>query len=98
MLLYALTELGYIFFWLLSDKPYELYTVLNIGKWDGKLSRFQTDEKANDNSADEPFKKVRILDEDGLLKKRSSGWNDSSSVDDIYITNNNREENQWDSE
>jgi hypothetical protein len=42
--IYASTELGYILFWVLSDKPYELYSVLNMGKWDGKLSRFQTDD------------------------------------------------------
>ena len=45
MLVYAITELGYILFWVLSEKPYELYTVLNIGKWDGKLSMFQTELK-----------------------------------------------------
>ena len=37
---YMITEIGYIFFWVISEKPYELYTVLNIGKWDGRLSRF----------------------------------------------------------
>lgn len=32
MIIFALTELGYIFFWTLSQKPYELYSVLNMEK------------------------------------------------------------------
>ncbi len=32
IIIFALTELGYIFFWTLSQKPYELYSVLNMEK------------------------------------------------------------------
>jgi uncharacterized membrane protein len=32
VLVFAVAELGYIFYWVIIEKPYELYSVLNMDK------------------------------------------------------------------
>ncbi len=83
--IYASTELGYISIWVLSDKPYELYSVLNMGKWDGKLSRFQTDDTNMCGGGGEPSNKLRIPRSGSSANYQ---FYSSGGCDDIYANNN----------
>jgi hypothetical protein len=44
-LLYAWSELGLMLLWLVIDKPYEFYSLLNEDKWYGQVSIYQTSER-----------------------------------------------------
>ena len=100
MFVFALAEVGYIFFWTISQKPYELYSVLNMDRCkhfnfvyhvfnigDGKLSRFLTDCVTDCDDPEPPDNSSKTVGGSSSKDAHRVIAHDESSTDEFNFNN-----------